>query len=694
MYRCPNEGYSNTKKAISSRNQLGKRFSAIFDVLLNSDYYEGTCYGRYFNEQRENGTSRIYVKDPLEKKLQEICDKSENIIKYLVGFTGMGKTTLLRNYFKVLDRDVHINDDNIIIYISFYYANLLSDQPQKSVENEVVKYLIRATGKLMKSNPQFYDGKENDDEFWSGLYDYIEKNKPMCLQNTELNPKISLNDWFDEETEKTLSKKKEELEKASEKNRLDYYSCLLKFVLSKTPNIHNVFLIYDDIEAKETIFHRPVVEIARHLHSCFSCAEDKKSWIKTFVVLRAYTFRSNLDRQLEARREQIEKNTIFKTESALLGDIFSARFDEIERSKNVLDHIKNVPSYLDARDQFDFVLQQINNNFSNIIYDLANCNVCNAMLMYSRILVNLEWIAKGETESMGSFVINAENYRLTAKTIFHALACGNEITYIDGEKENSYFPNILHNNGKEEGSELFNLLIIRYLIRKKATDLYGETYVSRDDIVNDISKVFLEATDSELTVDKWKLRIIDCLDYLYKSGILLRSIYDIETIAEEQIERQYRGTFKLYLSPRGKYLYNLFSKNALLLELYRDTIYTNIENNDKLTCNLRIPEIMDYLINYIRSLFLFEKRNIGDAIPNLGKYQEYFGPELLVSPLLEGVYRNIRAYYPDGGSDYDALICNLKNLLDSIYRYIDLIKKERGVSFCISNTFSSIAENP
>lgn len=324
MYRCPNEGYSNTKKAISSRNQLGKRFSAIFDVLLNSDYYEGTCYGRYFNEQRENGTSRIYVKDPLEKKLQEICDKSENIIKYLVGFTGMGKTTLLRNYFKVLDRDVHINDDNIIIYISFYYANLLSDQPQKSVENEVVKYLIRATGKLMKSNPQFYDGKENDDEFWSGLYDYIEKNKPMCLQNTELNPKISLNDWFDEETEKTLSKKKEELEKASEKNRLDYYSCLLKFVLSKTPNIHNVFLIYDDIEAKETIFHRPVVEIARHLHSCFSCAEDKKSWIKTFVVLRAYTFRSNLDRQLEARREQIEKNTIFKTESALLGDIFSA----------------------------------------------------------------------------------------------------------------------------------------------------------------------------------------------------------------------------------------------------------------------------------------------------------------------------------------------------------------------------------
>lgn len=687
MYRCPNEGYSRTLKRVEARNQIGKKFSAIFDILLDPDYYEGTLYGRYFNEQKEDGTSRIYVNDPLENSLQEIYDKEENIIKYLVGFTGMGKTTLLRNFFRVQDRDVHINGDSIIIYISFYYASLTSDQPQQSVENEVIKYLIRAIRKLMERNSQLL---EQEDMFWGNLYDYIEKNKPVCLQNEELNPKLSLKEWIGESNLKSLEQKKKDLERSCEKNRFDYYSCLLKFVLSNIPDIHNICMIYDDIESKEAIFHRPIVEIARHLHSCFSCIEDKNSWIKSIVSLRAYTFRSNIDRQLEARREQIKKNTIFKMETARLNDIFEARFLEIERLKGILKQVKNIDSYIDAHKQFDLIMQQFEGKFSEMIYSLANCNLCNAMLMYSHILINVEWIAKDEIEIRGSFKFNAENYRLTAKTIFHALACGNESTYIENEKESNYFPNILHNGGKEEGAELFNLLIIRYLMRKKATDLYGETYINREDIINDISKVFLESTDSEIKVEKWKMRVVDSLDYLYSSGILLRSIYDIETLDPEQIERQYKGSFKLYLSPRGQFLYNLFSQNALLLELYRDTIYTNIEKNDILTCDMKTYDIMDYLIKYIKALFRFERRNIGDAIPNLGQYQEFFGSELLVSPLLEGIFKNIKTYYPDGGNDYDALLCNLKALLDEIYQYINLVERERGVRFNFSNIFNRI----
>lgn len=689
MYRCPNEDYNTTKKLARKRNQLGKRFSAIFDILLDPDYYEGTLYGRYFNEQKADGTSKIYVKDPLETNLQEICDRNANIIRYLVGFTGMGKTTLLRNFFKVQDRDVHIKDDSIVIYISFYYASLSADQPQQSVESEVIKYLIRAIGKLMGKSPQLL---EDEDAFWNDLYDYIECNKPVCLQSEELNPKLSLKAWFGEATEKSLDQKKRDLEKACEKNRIDYYSCLLKFVFSKMPNMHNIFLIYDDVESKEAIFHRPVVEIARHLHSCFSCVEDRKSWVKSIVALRAYTFRSNLDRQLEARREQIKKNTIFKMETAQLHDIFSLRFQGIERQQKVIEQLRDVDSYKEARKQFDLVVQQLDSSFSKMVYNLANCNLCNAMLMYSQILTNVEWIAKGETELMGSFKVSADNYRLTSKTIFHALACGNEITYIEPEKESNYFPNILHNKGREEGTELFNLLIIRYLINKNATDLYGNVYISRDDIVNDISKVFVESTDSEVKIDKWKMRIIDSLDYLYTNGILLRSIYDIETLDVEQIERQYRGSFKLYLSPRGRYLYNLFSKNALLLELYRDTIYTSLKNNDKLTCELKIYDVIDYLISYIEVLFQFEKRNIGEAVPNLGQYQEFFGSELLVSPLLEGVFKNIKAYYPERGEEYNELLCRLKSLLYIIYQYVDLVQKERGIRFEISSALNNVIE--
>ncbi|MBC5745191.1 hypothetical protein FMM74_016840 [Lachnospiraceae bacterium MD308] len=673
MYRSPNEDYKwMTSKEKNKKNQIGRKFSNIFKILLDPNYYEGTPYGKYFNEINREGHSSIYINDDLEVELKQIKECKNNEMKYLVGFTAIGKTTLLKNFFKVHNRDVLVDDENLIIYISFYSADLLADNPQQSVENEIVSYISRAINILLERKPEII---EDESLFWNDFYDYINKIKPTLLQSEDLIPDSS---FFSSIMKKTNEQKKQQLINTCKRKRTEYHSSMLKFVLKHFPRIKNVIFIYDDIETKEAIFHRPLVEVAQHIHSCFSLLDNKESHVKTIVSLRAYTFRSNIDRQLEARRQCIEESTILKKKSVDIHDIFSVRFREIEKIEKQRENVKNLNSYIEAKKQLSLVEDKMAKSFGNIIYKLANCNLCNAMVMYSSVLVNVEWISKNEYEKDGRFRVSAENYRLTADNVFSALACGNESAYSD--KNNKFFPNLLRNY-KEEGTELFNLYIIRYLIRKEATDLYGEKYVEGQEILKDIVGLFVNSGDSTAKMEIWQSKVWASLTYLHNTGVLLRSIYDIEDINEEQIERKYNGFYKLYLSPRGLLLYELFSKNALLLQLYRDDICTDIENNDKITNDLKTDEILKYLLEYISKLFACEKKYISNASFSLKKYCDLFGQELITALLLEGVVINIKTCYPENTQEYKMLMHSAKNLIREMKHYISIIKKEYNIIF-------------
>lgn len=683
MYRRPNIDYNwKSDKEKRKRNQIGRRFSEFFDVILNPDYYEGTKYGKYFSETKEDGTSRIYIKDPLEEKLTEFCKSKSNVMKYLVGYTGIGKTTLLRNFWKVFDRDVKLENENVILYISFYYAQLSADNPQQSIENEIIAYIKLAIKKIMKEKRSlFLEVKD----LWGNFYDYIEENKPTILESEELTPDSAFLDIVLQNGDENVSKR-EQLQKACETKKLEYYSCLFKFILNYIDDIHNIIIIYDDIESKEGIFHRPLIEVARHIHSCFSTIDDKTSLVKSIVALRAYTYRSNIDRQEEARRGNLKRNTIKKVSSVDLHDIFQYRFDEIERLEKKEQKVKVLESYREARRELFVVEQHIYNSFGNLIYNLVNHNLCNAMILYGSIMVNIDWIVQREVEHDGSFQLSADSYKLTADRIFKAIACGNELSY--SYEKNEFIPNILHNY--KEGTELLGLYIIKYMIRNKATDLYAETYVEGDRIFKDIVALFVDRSDSQIRVDIWQSRLLYVISYFYSSGLLLRSIYDIENITEKQIKREYNGAYKLYLSPRGQALYKLLSQNALLLELYRDDIYTNLENNDKLTSDLNTDELMMYLVDYVSYLFQCEQKYIGNAISCLERYQELFGEELIVVPLFEGIIKNIRAFYPKRDDEYQNLMKRIRNQINKIKEYIDMIENEQGIRFSISQYLNNV----
>ncbi len=682
MYSKPSNT-NNSAYKIKPRNQIGKRFSRIFNTLTDPSYYTGTKYGKNFNRLNDDGTSKIYVYDPLEEELKKIHYSQNNEFKFLVGLTGMGKTTLLRNYFKITDRDIKISDSDIIIYISFYYADLLSDNPQKSIEKEIVKYLLRTVKKLLIEHKEIYT---NSEKFWSDFYNFIISNKPTLLENDKIIPNSS---FFDDVFNPlSYDKIQEKLKKTCENNTLEYYSSLIKYILTKIQKAYNIFIIFDDIESKEEKFHKTTVELARHLHSCFSAIENPRITIKTIIALRAYTFRCNIGRQSQARRESIQHDTILKKNSVNLLDIFNKRFEEIEETQLTKVITKNIESYNQAKTQLYCVAKSLDRIGGHLIYNLSNYNLCDALLIYCNIMINLDWIAEDEAETSGAFQIDSKNYRITTENLMYVIANMEVDNYME---KSGYVPNILYND--KEGTDLIAVYIIKYLLINGIDNIYGEKYITGSELLQKIRDLFVKRNDSNIRYEYWTEQINSVLNYLYNTGILFRSLYDIEDPNDSQIERKYDENFKLYLSPRGKCLYTLLSKNAVLLELYRDDIYTDIPNNDKLTVELSTVDVFDYLLKFLQTCYNLEKNNIGCAIPNLELYQENVGNEYITSTLLEGVLKNISAYFKNKDDSYNNLIKKVFEIYNDMCNYSDSIYIKYNIRFNISTYISDFFNN-
>lgn len=680
MYQRPNIDIKESDGRNSDRmNQVGRRFSKVFRVLLNPGYYEGTTFADYFYRFDKNGKSKIYVYDPLEQELEALETLDGNNTKYLVGLTGMGKTTLLRNHYRIQKRDVIIEDGRIVVYISFYNANLSIEKPQGSVEKEVVGYLARTVDKMQ--NQAIFEDKQ---KFVEGFYDFLEGNKAPLIAYRSSD---TLSDFLAGITgERT---KDDKLDKLLRESPIEFYCSLIKYLVSKLKEqgniIRRIILIYDDIEAKRDIFHKSLIDVANHVHACLSAYDNQDCFVKTIVSLRAYTFRENVGRQSEARRLSILNDTILKKETVDIHEIFERRFREIEEIEEMEKKVSKLSSYQEARKCLEYLIQNMDRIARNMIFDIVNYNLCNLMLLYSSVLTNMTWISCDEQEHRGVFKLDDKHYRLTQETILNAIANGNEKVYIN--KRNTFIPNLLYND--MEGTDLVGLYIIRYLQNNELFYVYGDKYIVGDDLTERLATLLSGSTGETGRYLIWKRRIEYILEYYYRTGLLLRSLHDIEDAGDSDIERRYNGSFKLYLSPKGVCLYSLFRRNAVLLELYRDDICTELPENDKLTYDMKKMEVFRYLILYVEALFQCEQINIANSVMRLEKYVETFGSDFIICDLLEGIIHNLVAYYREDKEPCIILIEEVRKLYKKIQDYAGVISGKYKINFYMTQSLKS-----
>lgn len=671
-------------------NNLSVRFNKALAVLLSTEYYEGSIFGKVYNKNRADGKSQIYVDQPeMENRIKNhFINKEDDLVKYLIGPTGVGKTTLLRNVFYVFDRNVVSNNNNLIIYISFYSMTSYSDG-KKIKKDIVIDTVIRS----IKGAISYLSGKdliqrisEYDDEFYESFYYFISINNKALLDSYNENSKK--NKKF-----KKKNGKKIILDWLAKHEPLDYYMSQLKYYINtyngEKNKLKNVIFVFDDVESLSSEHVDEIINCAYHCQKCLQANSNRTYYFKALISMRNYSYRIQHIRRKEAFREILWDDVIMKDIVPELSAVIKKRTEYVLGLREVKDSVVDRDSFKTASDNLLFLLSKMYGQYDKMLLSLTHNDIFKSMKLLFRILTNKAFIGKYEidrTENRGAFVINQEDYHLENKAnysnnpsnddVYYALVYGEQKVYYD--KKDYYLTNIMHFKYDDgANTELLGIYIIQYFI-KKGVNLADSTYDGFESIlctkaINEIMSLY------EFNSDEKKSNFIKGLEFmmkhLYEGGALLQSI--IEPI-EEEIDingREYLPEMKVYLSLRGCQLYNMLSYNALLFTTYRDDIDTDIVGNNTLSLNMTMDERMIYCLTYMDYLADLEIDILRD-VSNYKKYINLIGDKLATYILMKGMKETINVYFKND-TEYKKIIIEKYGIIQNkINDFLNNINKK------------------
>lgn len=652
------------------RNQVSKKFKMAFEILLTPEYFEGSEYGKYYNSFDEDGKSTIYVPQPkTEKEITDFLDNPNHDIHYLVGYAGVGKTTVIRNYFRVFNRDVVSNNGNLILYHSFY--SMAPDL--ESIDKSVISSLKNAINYLTGYKDTLTRILDNDEKYYNDFYNFILSNNQALLNEypnnsksirklKKGNPKITILDFLEEH------------------NTMAYTLMELKFCLTKNKKKYDNFvIIFDDIESKEIQYHNEIVSIAETIKKCLSANKENAYTCKIIVSLRSTTCRLRNRHIEEAFRNIPENQLTIKTEVPNLSEVVTKRLNEIIKHEDVINSIGNIDSWKTSYKVLEHILTKLYSKYDETIPKLTHNNIFKSMSLLMKIVTNKRYFGKYEVYlENGAFILSNSSYdNIKNDDVFYALALGENKYYHDCE--DYYLSNIIHSH-IEDGyeCELIGLYLINYFINTKynGNSLYGSKYESERayDITKKILSIYAKNLNKEFK-NSLAGKIDFMLGFLYRGGILLQSIRDIEQDENPLSERKYDNRYLLYLSLRGKMLYKLLSENSLLLELYLDDIDLDDSFGTYDRNILRKKEILGFCIDYVELLFSKEKVYISNALDRIDLYIQYFGKDYIVSKLIKGLKESIIILYQNYQYDTDELFGRINELINNINEYSAELRK-------------------
>ncbi len=673
MYRSPNTYFiKNNDPYASGYNQLKKQFRWAISALLLTEYYAGSDYGKIYSERRADGKSKVYVdQKELEDKLQsQFMDLNEDVTKFLVGTTGVGKTTLIRNFFKVFGRDVIEENGNLIIYVSLYsMVSAKENIPEKSLVSAIDSAIREAITCI--SGLKYIDRlKSYDDQFYSDFYDFIETNNNHLIhiypESPEYTEKLALG-----------NPKKIILNYIMSTAGLDYDLSLLKYYIhiknSNDKCFDNLIFIIDDIEGLNLEHTSIIVETMLHIKKCLQAKrtnmddiktngqspfiEAERTYnVKTLIAARNYSFRSiRWERKRAAFREINSSDIILKDVVPPLSEIINVRVDYLVNNPQILEKYIKKQAFIDEAKKLTYILKNLYGKYDDMLLALTHNNIFLSMKLLTRIITNKQFVGKDETDVKGAFDIVPSVYSSVSNKketnlfsnddVFFALAYGEGNMYVDSD--DYYLTNIMHYKKRDEmDTEILGIYIIQNLLSsnmyfdKKGYDF--ELSIEGTVISDKILDLFEFPSKDEKEAFKQGLEFM--LKHLYESGVLLQSITEPIYEDAKSYKREYYPDMKVYLSRRGIKLYEMLGLNSLLLQVYRDDIDTEFKYNDIGTVNMDPANRILYIIRYVRTLFEIEAGYLR-IVKDKKKYYANMGSQFATVILMKGIKESIDTYY-------------------------------------------------
>ncbi|MDE5698547.1 MAG: hypothetical protein K2I96_14245, partial [Lachnospiraceae bacterium] len=284
--------------------------------------------------------------------------------------------------------------------------------------------------------------------------------------------------------------------------------------------------------------------------------------------------------------------------------------------------------------------------YADMIESLCFYNADLIKQAYKRILLNTTWVR----ERNFRFSVNegrGEEITFNNITCIRALACGEDKVYrrwddLDKMAEiDKLLPNILYNEEKTDYG-LLNLYTMKYYLRQYKPQMeWGEKYI--------VLKDYVDCFKSLLGIDTETCVFVT--DYLFRREILRKSFYDVEAAAGVLYNKDWGTDNKLYITSRGKKMWDMFRDDSVLLELCREDMYlAEPVNEDEKKCSYDLMiekkqcDLFQMLLKIIGDIFEQELSYYQAACRNGNqeRYRKAFGRQPVALILLEGVTRSIQ----------------------------------------------------
>lgn len=587
--------------------------------------YFPTDYKYFFNTPlfgtNDFANSNTYITNPdIEQQLDSFFCSSENLLSVFIGYNGMGKSTILKNYLKVHSSDELLISNNNIIYSKFNWDyNFLKENSY-----HFNKILHNINSRLCA---QYHINWTDEKE---AFFHFI------SVKDSSL---ISLDTPFEES-----------LNEFSSYNSELFETRRLQFILQKQ-NIKQFSLVIDNIEALAT--DKYYILIGQFVE-CFRLLTENSFQAPVIKIL--FSFRPNT--LYEAKQHGCFNNVEIKPYIKQINTINLEKYFNLKlktynkKNGNYKTWSKCVPLFMK-------VSQKYNRKYDQIIKKLCNYSVPESMKLYSNILSNSKWMHDTDTNyyEPAQKYFNIEDIIVNNITVIRAISCLEDDMYIGKRPYFSSYNSPLQNFRKysvtspspicnllysteSEDYSILTLYIIKFLYKYCGqNNLYGYIYQKKWDIVRIFSEIFYGIENIE---EKTSI----CISYLFNMQILDKSL---KTKYGESSELTPQS--RLYLTPRGEIMWEMLSWDSVLLEIFREDYYREYseEKPNNPFCSYVLMHqkkqhaIFEDLINMIFNLLEKEKEYKERAIKNdtITSLKTNFGNECICSQLFEGLKQSM-----------------------------------------------------
>lgn len=549
----------------------------------------------------------VYVEDlSLEKKLLRSFLSEDSKIIYFLGKEGIGKTTFLKQTFNVTDNGVTFDDTKDIVYVSISFRGQLIESDIQTFIVNSISGLCTALGEHYNLTEYFYS-VDGQNEF----YDFILKTNRSLLEYAKDADLVKKNKY----EIKTVK-----LQKGEENNPYSYIGSKLKFLLrNKQCLLRRLIIFIDNIE---TLSRKTQFLVVRNMLSLFSCTLNTLSKENGEVVASTLLIsmrQTTHDRLLENEEINAYKPVDYEYKETPI-DI-SVFFEMKKQFLSIDDSEKDM--WQDAYEIITNLANKFNCKYSNMIKNLCNYDFQLMKRCYKKILTNKVWLLRGERRRDFLNMSKTDNL-FNNISVIRSIACGNNVVY-RGIKS-TILPNVLLNDEFKDDS-IMCLLILSYFMRKGKMIDQKKLYPLP-------GLIFGQNEETEHSF----IRVIEYFK-------------DIEVLEETYYEGQVDPQKKfLVITPKGREIWNMFTTDSVLLEMYREDYYFQ-NGGDKsdfmpsywLMETVGQQEIFMQLFRYINILLDLEVklRDLAKENNTLSEYCSCFGNKPQCKRLLEGVVKSI-----------------------------------------------------